>query len=509
MARSDLLLAIDVGTGSVRAALVDPAGRVQAFAAREHEQIVPSFGRAEQRPRDWWEGAAASIRDVLRAVPDAAARVAAVCACGQMHGTVLVDAAGEPVLETAPLWNDKRTRGLVDRLAAERDAGTLLALAGNPPTVAWPAFKLAWLREHEPEAWARAARVLMPKDWVNFRLTGRQAIDRPEATTTYLLDARTGDWSDELLGLFGVGRDLMPEILEAADPLGPVTPEAAAATGLLAGTPVAVGIGDFPATLLGCGALHPGTGSDVTGTSTLITLLAERPVLDPTITNVRTADPGAWAAFTILDAGGDAMRWARRAFHEKALGYEGIVAKAAEAPPGCDGLLFLPYLGGQRLGRHANARAGFHGLASAHGLPHLHRAVMEGVAFAARRNLDLMRARGHQGLDRVVAAGGGAKTRLWLEIKAAAYGCPVLTVEEPECGVVGAAMLGAVGVGLLPDLDAAAAAMVRPAGQIEPDARAAETYARMLPLFDELHAAGAPFWDALDSLAAAAAAARP
>jgi xylulokinase len=498
MSGQDLFLAIDVGTGSVRSALVDRRGGILAFAAREHDQIVPQFGWAEQRPADWWTGAAATIREVVDRVEGGAARIACIAACGQMHGTVLVDDGGRPTRETAPLWNDKRTRSLVDAFAREHDVAALMPATANPPTVAWPGFKLAWLRDHDPEAYRRAATMLMPKDWIGFRLTGERAIDRPEATTTFLLDARTGEWSPALAGLLGIDIGKLPALAAPTDMLGAVTAAAAAETGLREGTPVAVGAGDFPATLLGSGAHRPGLGSDITGTSTLVTIVLDRPVIDPVITNVMAIDRG-WSAFTIIDAGGDAMRWARRAFHEKAWDYERIVAAAGEAPAGADRLLFLPYLNGERLGPATNARAQFFGLTASHGAGHLHRAVMEGVAFAARRNIALMQRAG-AAPERIVAAGGGAKTALWLEIKASIWNVPLVTVAEAEAGVLGCAAMAGVASGAFAGIGEAVDRLVRIESEIAPNPAWAERYARMAELFDTLYAQAIPLYTRLESL---------
>ena len=494
----DLLLAVDVGTGSVRAALLTLAGATVAFAAREHDQLVPQFGWSEQRPADWWEGVVATVREVLGREPDAARRVAGMAACGQMHGTVLVDGDGNLTLDRVPLWNDKRARPQVEAFQRAHDAAALLPLTANPPTVAWPGFKLAWIKAHQPAAYAAARTWFMPKDYINFRLTGQRAIDLPEASCSYLLDAEKQAWSPRLVDLLGLDPAMLPPLRAATDVVGTVTAEAAAATGLRAGTPVAVGAGDYPSTLLGSGVIEPGVGSDVTGTSTLITLLTDQPVLDATITNVRGVFRG-WAAFTILDAGGDAMRWARRAFHERAYDYDRIVALAASAPAGADGLLFLPYLNGERLARQSNSRAQFVGLTSAHGATHLHRAVLEGVAFASRRNLRLMEARGGR-LERLVAAGGGAKTSLWLEIKASVYGCPIQTPADPECGLLGAAMLAGVASGALPDLDAAVARFVRFDREILPNPAWQERYDRQGRLFDRLYETSEAYWDEFDRL---------
>ena len=216
----DLTLSIDVGTGSVRAALVDERGAILHIAAREHDQIVPQFGWAEQRPLDWWAGVAASIRDALSAVENARGRIAAVCACGQMHGTVLVDEAGRPTRETAPLWNDKRTAAIVADFEREHGASAYLSESGNPPTPAWPGFKLIWLRDNDPAAYAAARAVLMPKDFVNLRLTGETAMDSGDASCSFLMNPRTRRWSETMIELLGVDRAKLPPIREPLEILG-------------------------------------------------------------------------------------------------------------------------------------------------------------------------------------------------------------------------------------------------------------------------------------------------
>jgi xylulokinase len=496
--KKDLLLAIDVGTGSVRAALVTSSGTTLAFAAKEHEQIVPRFGWSQQSPQTWWEGAIFSIRSVIAQVDSAAERIAGIAACGQNHGSVLIDDAGELVLKEVPLWNDKRTRQIVDTFLREQDTDALLSIAANPPTVAWPAFKLVWIKQNEPKAYEAARTLLMPKDYINFKLTGERTIDLTEASCSYLFDARTKNWSTNILDLLGLDPRKLPRLSPPCEILGVTTAEAARATGLLAGTPVTVSAGDFPVALLGAGVTRPGMGCDLTGTSTLIALLAEEAVLDPLITNIQGII-GGWAAFTIVDAGGDAMRWARRAFHDKADSYEQIIRLAGSVPPGSDKLLFLPYLNGERLARKANSRAQFFGLTSGHGAGHLHRAVMEGVAFASRRNIELMQSKGNR-LERMVAAAGGAKSCLWLEIKASIYNCPMLTLAEPECGILGCAMLSGVTAGLFSNLHEAVAKLVRYDREILPNPEWVDRYQRMQALFNDLYESSEQFWDRFDQL---------
>lgn len=496
----DLALSIDVGTGSARAALVDGNGRILAIAAREHEQIVPQFGWSEQRPADWWAGVVQSVRTVLDRVEGARGRIAAVCACGQMHGTVLVDDTGALTRDTVPLWNDKRTLDLVAAFERSHAPESYLAESGNPPTPAWPGFKLAWIRDHEPQAWRRAAAVMMPKDWVNFRLTGEIAMEATEGSCSFLMSPATRDWSPAMIALLGLDSAKLPRLRSPLEILGGITAAAAAETGLMEGTPVLVGGADYPMALLGSGACRPGLVSDVIGTSSIITLITEAPLLDPEICNVATIE-GGWGPFVLLESGGDAMRWARRAFHEGALGYPEIVAKAAEAAPGAGGILFLPYLVGERLGAHRNARAQFFGLGAGHGLAELHRAVLEGVAFAVTRHIRVMEAASGRPLDRLIASGGGAKTGLWLKIKASATGLPILVPEEAECGVVGCAAMVAAATGRFSTVREAAGAFVRYGAEIAPDPAWAERYARMQPVFDKLYRHSQALYDDLDGIA--------
>jgi xylulokinase len=496
--KNDLLLAIDIGTSSVRAAVVSQNGTILAYAAQEHDQIVPRFGWSQQSPRTWWEGAVFSIRSVVEKVARARERIAGIAACGQMHGTVLIDDDGELVLEEVPLWNDKRTRTIVDRFQRNNDLSAFLPIMANPPTVAWPAFKLAWIKENEPKAYDSARTLLMPKDFINYKLTGNKATDFCEASCSYLFDRRSGAWSSEIFDRLDLDIRKMPPVKSAAEIVGTITGAAARITGLREGTPVAVGAGDFPAALLGGGVTTPGLACDITGTSTLIALLSEQPVLDPTISNVQGVT-GGWAAFTLLDAAGDAMRWARRAFHESALSYGQIVQLAERAPAGSDKLLFLPYLNGERIAKKANSRAQFFGLTSSHRASHLHRAVMEGVAFASRRNIELMKSRGSR-LDRLIAAAGGAKTNLWLEIKAGIYDCPILIPSEPECGVLGCAILAGLSAGVYSELGATVSRLVRYDREILPNPTWVDRYRKMQSVFDALYESSAQFWDRLDAL---------
>ena len=497
--KQELTLAIDVGTGSARAALVDDTGKIIAIADREHEQTVPQFGWAEQRPDDWWRGVVQSISQVLTQVPDASKRIAVISACGQMHGTVLVDNDGRLVRDNAPLWNDKRSIEYVRQFEKKYDVKDYIPESGNPPTPAWPGFKLAWLRDNDPKAYANTAFMVMPKDYINLRLTGNIAMDSGDASCSFLMNPKSRNWSSKMISILGLDANKLPKIREPLEILGSLTPAAANETGLREGTPVLVGGADYPVALLGSGACKPGLASDVTGTSCILTLIAKQPLLDPEICNVATVE-GNWASFVLLESGGDAMRWARRAFHERTLSYAEIVSKAEQASAGADALFFLPFLMGERLGQHRNARAQFFGLAAGHGLQHLHRAVLEGVAFAAARHFKIMQSASGQRIDCVIASGGGSKTKLWLQIKASMYGVPIMVPRETECGIIGCVAMAATAIGKFAHIEDGAKAYVKYDEVVQPIPAWQEIYARMQPIFDRLYLSSKGFYNDLDSL---------
>jgi xylulokinase len=490
-------LVLDIGTGSVRAALVDQTGKVLEFANRAHEQIVPRFGWSEQRAADWWAGAVTVIREVVARA--GGETIAAVAACGQMHGTVLVDAAGKLCRETVPLWNDKRTLSYVAAWEAAHPSILSVERTTNPATAAWPAFKLQWLRDNDPDSYDRAETVLAPKDYVNYRLTGKRATDWTEASASFLIDPGLRNWSPRLVEELGLDLAKLPDIREPTEILGAVTAAASAETGLRVGTPVIVGGADFPVALLGSGAWRPGLASDITGTSAILTVIGEGPVAHPEITNVAVPGQG-WGAFTLIDSGGDAVRWALRALGGAgARDYEAATRLAEGAPAGASNLFFLPFLSGERLGKSTNSRAQFFGLTAAHGLADLHRAVLEGVGFALRRQLAFIAAAGSRP-DRFIAGGAGAKSELWLRIKASMYGVPVLVPAELESGVLGCAVLAAVAVGRAASLAQAVGQYVAYSHEVLPDPAWQAKYDRMAPIFDALHGNARARYDEISAM---------
>ncbi len=497
--RPELTLAIDVGTGSARAALMDANGAIVAAAAREQLQIVPRFGWSEQAPLAWWNGVVASIRELLDRVPDARSRIAIVVACGQMHGTVLVDAEGALARNTAPLWNDKRTNAYVAAYEARHAEADFLRRTANPATPAWPAFKLQWLRDHDPQAYQSTWKMLVPKDFINFKLTGEVAIDRTEAACSFLMNPVTGNWSAQTCDELDLDIQKLPPIRSPLDIVGGVTAAAAAATGLAAGTPVLVGASDFATALLGSGVCHPGMGSEMIGTSCIITMVSPKPTLHGEVCNLGTVE-GDWGAFMLLESGGDAMRWARRALHGSQLSYSELVDNAATVPAGSKGLFFIPYLTGERLGQHRNARAQFFGLGAMHGSAHMDRAVLEGVAFAVQRNIVQLEAAQGQKLERLVASGGGARTEFWLRIKASVYGVPIAVPREAECGLVGCTAMAQTALGYFSSVQDAAQALVHFEADVLPDPAWQDIYRRMQPVFEKIYQHSQAMYNDLDAL---------
>ena len=487
----DLTLSIDLGTSSVRAGLVNRHGVIVALASRGFTQIVPRFGWAEQSARAWWDATRAAIAEVMSA---ATAPVVAVCACGQMHGTVLLDAAGELASDRVLLWNDKRSAPEVDAWTAVHAFESHAGITANPPTPAWPGFKLAWLLAHAPAELERTATVLTPKDFINLRLTGVTATDWSEASASFMADWRTGSWSEEMVTALGLDRRLLPPIRSPSDVIGRVTPDVAAATGLPAGIPVLAGGGDLPVALLGSGAAIPGLGSDIAGTSAIATLVRATPLIDPAASNVAVPG-GLWGAFTLVDAGGDAIRWAASAIGN------GVPESAAEgAQAGSGGLFFLPFLSGERMPPARGARAQFFGLTTSHGKAEMNRAVLEGIAFALFRQFEPIARLGGRP-ERFVAAGGGGRSDLWLRIKASVYGAPILVPRVLESGLLGCAMLcrEALGDGPVRELAAGMTAIAR---EVSPVPEWVDRYAGMLPVYGRIVDTMRPLYAELDRLEA-------
>jgi len=482
-------LGLDVGTGGCKAVLIDRAGRVLADATSAYGLSTPRPQWSEQDPHDWWGGAVAAIAAVLAAAGRSGPDVAAVGLTGQMHGLVLLDEAGA-VLRPAILWNDQRCAAECEAIHERVGRDRLIAISGKPALPGFTAPKILWVRRHEPHVFAAASTMLLPKDYVRLRLTGARRTDVADASGTSLLDIAQRRWSDEMLDALEVPRRWLPEVDESPVAAAAVSAEAAALTGLVAGTPVAAGAGDQAAEAVGCGIIEPGTVSVSIGTSGVVFAAAAAPGTDPEarLHGYAHAVPGRWHVMGVMLSAGGSLRWYRDTI-APGEPYDRLLDGAAGVPPGCEGLYFLPYLTGERSPHpDPHARGAFVGLTLRHGRDHLTRAVLEGVTFGLRDSLELVRR--HLGpVTRVRVSGGGTRSELWRRLMADVFGAEVATVNAVHGAAFGAALLAGVAGGAWADVPAAVGHVVREMAVIEPGPQLAAYdahYARYRALYPAL-----------------------
>jgi xylulokinase len=462
------VLGIDVGTGGTRALIVGGDGRIIASATEEHQPFAsPKIGWAEQRPEDWWRATGVAVRKALSQANLRGDQISCVGFSGQMHGAVMLDAAGV-VVRPALIWCDVRTekqcKELNERIGAER----LIELTSNPALPNFTLTKLLWVRENEPDNWKRVRHVMLPKDYVRFRLTGERATDVADASGTLMLDVARRKWSAEVLEAAEIDAALLPAVFESPDVCGEISDAGAEATGLAVGTPVVAGAGDQAAGATGMGIVTPGAVSATIGTSGVVFAATDRPALDP-LGRLHTfchAVPGRWHVMGVTQAAGLSLRWFRDRFEcpsSKPGGdpYEKLTAEAATAPPGADGLLWAPYLMGERTPHlDAEARGALAGLTASHTRAHIVRAILEGVAFSLKDTFTIFKEM-NVPVKSIRLGGGGARSPLWRQIQADVYGHEVEIVEAEEGAAYGAAILAGVGARIWPSVDAACESVVR------------------------------------------------
>jgi xylulokinase len=496
-----LLLGIDVGTTGSKAILIDPDGRIVASATTEYPMFTPRPLWAEQNPADWWTATVASIRRVLGTNGIRADQVVGIGLTGQMHGLVLLDQRGS-VLRPCIMWNDQRTGPQCAAITKEIGAQRLLGLIANPVLPGFTAGKIVWVRENEPGVYAQAAQILLPKDYIRYRLTGAYAMEVSDASGTALFDVQHRRWSDEMLGALDIPRAWLPEVFESPIPSAKISADAAKETGLVAGTPVVGGGGDQAAQAVGSGIIQTGIISATMGTSGVVFAATDKFLLEPEgrLHAFCHAVPGQWHLMGVMLSAAGSFRWFRDALGQSEAAqaretgadvYDLLTAQGATAPAGSEGLLFLPYLTGERTPYpDPDARGVFFGITLRHGKAQFVRAVLEGVAYGLRDSLELMRAMGLN-ITQVRASGGGAKSVLWRQILADVFGSEIVLLNVTEGAAYGAALLAGVGAGVYTDVNDACAHTIRVTDKIEPSANA-RVYADFYPIYRALYPALAP-----------------
>ncbi|MBI5302664.1 MAG: xylulokinase [Chloroflexi bacterium] len=511
---SSYLLGIDVSTTATKALLIDERGAVVVVAATEYPFETPHPLWSEQDAALFWNGTVQSIRGVLEKSRVNPGDIAAIGLTGQMHGATLLDAHGEP-LRPCILWNDQRTQKQCDDITARVGAARVLQLTGNPVLTGFTAPKILWVRENEPDVYRRVAHVLLPKDYARYKLTGEFFSDVSDSSGTSLFDVGKRAWSDEMLRALDLPRAWMPEVTESPVVSAKISADAAHATGLLAGTPVVGGGGDQAAGAVGTGIVREGIVSATLGTSGVVFASSDAYRVEPQgrLHAFCHAVPGKWHLMGVMLSAAGSFRWYRDALgaHEKEIAartnedvYDVLTRDAATAPAGCEGLLFLPYLTGERTPHpDPNARGAFIGLTVRHTKAHLTRAVLEGVSYGLRDSLELMRALGVTPTQ-VRASGGGARSALWRQILADVFEAEIVTVNITEGAAFGAALLAGVGAGMYRDVESACDAVIQTNSADKPGA-ARSVYAEYYPRYRALYPA---LKNEFDAIARAAAKAR-
>ncbi|MCS7248173.1 MAG: xylulokinase [Anaerolineales bacterium] len=479
---------IDVSTTATKALLVNEEGEVIATATKEYSFETPKPLWSEQHPDLWWEATRVALRSVLQQSGINSSEIGAIGLTGQMHGLVLLDRQGN-VLRPAILWNDQRTQKQCEEIHERLGRERFIQITGNPALTGFTAPKILWVKENEPEIFARVAHILLPKDYVRYRLTGQFAMDKADGAGTVLMDLGRRAWSEEILEALEIPIDWMPTLFEGTEITGEITKEASQVTGLTAGTPVVGGGGDQAAQAVGVGSVTEGIVALTLGTSGVVFDSTDHPFIEPEgrLHAFCHAAPGKWHLMGVMLSAAGSLRW----FHDSfapSLSYEELVEPAAQIPIGCEGLLFLPYLTGERTPYpDPFARGAFVGLTVRHSLAHCVRAVLEGVAFGLRDSFELIRSVGMTPLKQVRLSGGGAKSLLWRQILADVLNTELVTVNTTEGAAFGAALLAAVGARKFPDITTACEQIVRITGCISPNQAAVEQYEAIYPLYRELY----------------------
>jgi xylulokinase len=484
-----LFIGLDIGTSGAKAIVCDGEGIILASALAEYPISSPQPLWSEQHPADWWRGAQEAIRTVVSRVDPA--QIRGIGLAGQMHGAVFLDDANQ-VIRPALLWNDQRTAAECIEITQKVGAERLLAIAGNPALTGFQAPKILWVRNHEPANYARIAHIVLPNDSIRFMLSDVYAADVADGAGTLLMDISARDYSPDILTALGIPRAWLPRLYEGPQVTGELSARAAALLGIPAGIPIIAGGGDNAAAAIGTGIVTRGVVNSSIGTSGVIFAHSDTIALDPKgrLHTMCHSVPGAWHMMAVTLSAGGSFAWFRnllRQMGNPALSYDDLVAVASPTPIGAEGLVFLPYLNGERT-PHLDplARGGFIGLTSRHTVGHMARAVLEGVTYSLRDGLSIMHELGVPTTD-IRATGGGGKSAFWRQLQADIYGAPVSTLAAEEGPAYGAALLAGVGTGHFRDTNDAVQRCVRVATTVEPDSTAAAQHDRAYAIYRQLY----------------------
>ncbi|MGB7158841.1 MAG: xylulokinase [Tepidisphaeraceae bacterium] len=492
------LLGIDIGTSGTKTLICDEDGRVIATALAEHPISSPKPGWSEQNPSDWWDSTIRATKAVLKRAKLKADAIGGIGLSGQMHGSVFLG-DGDKALRPALLWNDQRTARQCAEIESKAGGrAALIELVANPALTGFTAPKILWVREHEPKVYAKTKHILLPKDYIRFRMTGEYATEVSDASGTLLLDVVNRRWSDPLLSLLQIDKSLLPRLHESYEVTGKLNAQGARSLGLRVGTPVVGGGGDQAAGAVGNGIVTSGIVSATLGTSGVVFAHADQPTRDPQgrVHTMCHAVPGKWCVFGCMLSAGGSFQWLRNqlgqaevalAKKKKVDPYELLIAGAQRAPGGSEGLFFLPYLTGERCPHpDPNARGGWIGLTARTTRDMLIRSVLEGVTYGMRDALEIM-AQMNVATREVRASGGGSRSPFWRQLQADVYQQPIVLTNATEGPAYGVALLAGVGTGVWKSVEEACRASIKQTQKVSPNKKSAALYERHYRVYDKLY----------------------
>src|SRR3954465_13548152 len=492
------LLGIDIGTSGTKTLISDDDGKVLATAMAEHPISSPKPGWSEQNPEDWWQATIKATKAVLKKARLKGSDIGGIGLSGQMHGSVFLG-DGPKALRPALLWNDQRTAKQCDEITSKaggREA--LIEMVANPALTGFTAPKILWVRENEPKVYEKTRHILLPKDYIRYRMTGEYATEVSDASGTLLLDVKNRTWSNRLLELLGIDPALMPRLHESYEVTGKISASVAKELGLIAGIPVVGGAGDQPAGAVGNGIVSSGIVSATLGTSGVVFAHSDQPTLDPKgrVHTMCHAVPGKWCVFGCMLSAGGSFQWFRNqlghdevhaAKRRRVDPYELLIAEAQKAHPGAEGLFFLPYLTGERCPHpDPNARGGWIGVTTRTRRRDMIRSLLEGVTFGMRDALEIMNDM-RIPVTEVRASGGGARSDFWRRLQADIYNRPVVITNASEGPAYGVALLAGVGTGVWKSVEEACRATIKQTQKIAPSKKLVAQYARLYPIYQNLY----------------------